>query len=377
MSRPTAGPYRPDFVETTGVSVLREDLHSVHLIHSRPVPRSLRRALRSFHGKEVVFHRAEPGTDATRRWADVPAEASDTPESLGRLRNLPPEDRALRDVLRIAVNAGATDCTIWPVGPVTWAVSLRVAGCLRTIGTLPDPLARRIVRRIVVRSALDPLDRERPQDGMLAVPWHPNLRFRVAILDTGPAPVAAIRILSRAVPPPPALGYPPAVTATILEALRAPHGLVLFSGPTGSGKTTGIATFMVLLSAAGRKIITLEDPVEYRIPGALQVERAGREGIDLIAAAMRQDPDVIVLGEARTHTHGRQLRHAVETGHLVVSSVHARGLAVTWTRMRHLGVDAASLARRTLVVVDQTLNPAGDGLRVRAWETPWRHQGPT
>lgn len=289
---------------------------------------------------------------------------------MDRLRNLSPADALIRDLLGEALRTDASDCSLWPAGELSWMVSLRVRGHLRVIRRVPDPLACRAVRRLIARAGLDLLDELRPQDGMLPLPWFPGRRFRLAVIGTGRRRVVSVRILARRPPPPPALGYPPEASADILGALNAPCGLVLFAGPTGSGKTTGMASFVALLAAGSRKVVTLEDPVEYTIPRAVQVERGAQETGALMAAIMRQDPDVLVLGETREAEHARQLAQAVVSGHLVVSGIHAEGPAGVAERMRQLGTDPAFLGRSGLLLVDQRL--AGGVLRVRTQRMPWR-----
>jgi general secretion pathway protein E len=206
---------------------------------------------------------------------------------------------------------------------------------------------------------------------MLDVPWFPGVRFRAAVVGTGSERILAIRLLSRRVPPPPALGLSAGQIATVLREMRRPSGLILIAGPTGSGKTTTIAAFLSLLPDEGRKVVTLEDPVEYRLPGVVQIERGGAIGADLIAAAMRQDPDVLVLGETRAREHGAQLAQAVLTGHLVISSVHARGRAEARARMEQLGVPPETLRRETLLLGCQTLSGEGRRLQIELILRPW------
>jgi type II secretory ATPase GspE/PulE/Tfp pilus assembly ATPase PilB-like protein len=196
----------------------------------------------------------------------------------------------------------------------------------------------------------------------------------VAVIGTGFARVLALRILSRQVPALPALGYPRPALLTLLDALRGRSGLVLFAGPTGSGKTTGIASFMSLLAAGGRKIVTLEDPIEYRIPGTLQIERGGRHitGRE-ISAALRQDPDILVLGEARSRDQAQQMGQALRSGHLVVTSVHATGRRGTKGRLHELGIPDGAL-RETRALCCQTMEGQPRRLRAQCWMYPWRDQ---
>lgn len=382
--------YRSDFSQTTGVAFLRETDHEVHLIHWREVAPELRRTLQSVHGKELVFHRVREHDAVTlvATGRDTPTTPSPHPEAdsatsrhrtveRDRLRNLSPEDALLQRILAAAVGADASDISIWPTTRMSWMVSIRVQGRIRPFTQVPAAVAQRMVQRIMTLSGMDLLDRTSPQNAMLRVPWFPRHRFRAAVVGTSTdrresARVVAIRILARAVPYPPALGYTPEAIRTILRTLNRGSGLVLFAGPTGSGKTTGIASFLSVVSDTGRKIITLEDPVEYRLPRIVQIERDGSIGPELIAAAMRQDPDLIVLGETRGPDHGAQLAQALLTGHQVVSSVHAGELPSVRARMVQLGVPADLLAAHTDLVVCQQLHTDERRLAAQLHPHPWR-----
>lgn len=382
--------YRSDFSRATGIAFLRETDHEVHLLNWKEVSPELRRTLQSVHGKPVIFHPVREhdavALVATGRGtqAALPTHATPVPEALShdtaerdRLRNLSPEDNLLRSILTAAVHAEASDLSIWPATRTSWMVTIRVQGAIRPYSHIPAAVAHRIVQRIMTLSDMDLLDRSTPQNAMLRVPWFPQQRFRAAVVGTATdhresERVVAIRILARSVPYPPALGYTPEAMRTILHTLSSGSGLVLFAGPTGSGKTTGIASFLSVVSDTGRKIVTLEDPVEYRLPNVVQIERDGSIGPELIAAAMRQDPDVIVLGETRSTDHGIQLANALLTGHQVVSSVHAGALPAVRARMVQLGVPAELLAAHTDLVVCQQLLTQNHRLTAQLYPHPWR-----
>ncbi|MFO8043949.1 MAG: ATPase, T2SS/T4P/T4SS family [Alkalispirochaeta sp.] len=380
----TAPVYRSDFSQATGVAFLRETDHDVHLVNWRPVTTEVRRLLRAVHGKGLVFHPVRP-QDAVAQVATGSSVNANlgpgTPQrdavDSDRLRNLSPEDDLLRGILAVAVGQDASDISLWPTDRLSWTVTLRVNGTLLPLRTLPTPVATRVTRRIMALSGMDLLDRTAPQNGMLRAPWFPHHRFRAAVVGTATdrhesRRVVAIRILARTVPFPPALGYTPEAMRTIFCALRRGRGLVLFAGPTGSGKTTGIASFLAALSDTGRKIVTLEDPVEYRLPRIVQIERDHAIGAELIAAAMRQDPDLIVLGETRTGGHGAQLAEALLTGHQIVSSVHAGSLPTVRDRMVQLGVPRDLLEAHTELVVCQQLIGEQRELRTQLYPAPWR-----
>lgn len=362
--------YHAGFAEEHGIQIMREERERVHLSAWKPVPASLRRRLEALHGRRVVIHRG-PRTSGGR-WAVIDSEASaetGAGDGLDRLRNLSPADEAIHALMDEALQRGASDCSMWPADELSWMVSLRIRGTLKLVGMLPDPLAQRVVRRMLMRAGLDLLDEHGPQDGMLPLPWFPGRRFRLAVVGAGRRRVVSVRLLARRPPPPPALGYPASSMVRILGALRARAGLILFSGPTGSGKTTGMAAFVALLADGARKIVTLEDPVEYVIPRAVQVERGLRQTATLMAAVMRQDPDVLVLGETREPSQAAQLEQAVLSGHLVVSGVHARGVDGVRKRMLQLGATPELLAHHGRLLVDQSLHHGT--LRVTTTAYPW------
>lgn len=379
-------PYTAAFSRANGVSLLRDDGDEVHVVSWKPPTVELRRVLAAVHGKQIVFHptgarRPVPDAVLPPRWREeetpngaglqTPLPANTAVGFDARRRNLSPEDTLLRRLLEAAVGNGASDLSLWPAGEGHWTTAMRVAGRLMHLADLPSRVGARLVRRVALRARLDLLDEESPGDGMMEVPWFPGFRFRAAVVGTGSERILAIRLLSRRVPPPPALGFSPGDISIILREMQHPSGLILVAGPTGSGKTTTIAAFLALLPDGGRKVVTLEDPVEYRVPGVVQIERGGSIRGDLIAAAMRQDPDVLVLGETRAREHGVQLAQAVLTGHLVISSVHARGPAEARARMEQLGVPAETLRRETLLLCCQTLSERGGRLHIELAPRPW------
>jgi type II secretory ATPase GspE/PulE/Tfp pilus assembly ATPase PilB-like protein len=241
------------------------------------------------------------------------------------------------------------------------------------VGNLDEGTAERLIQHIVARSGLDLLDRHSPQDGLLVVPWLPGFRIRVALIGDEAGRYLALRILRRNVPTLEELGYDATQRAALVGGASNHSGLILFAGPTGSGKTTGIAALLTVIASGVRKIVSLEDPVEYSVPGVVQIERSS-EALrgKIIAAALRQDPDVIAFGEVRERDHAEQLESAILSGHLVVTSVHAGDSGGALRRLTGLGIARDVLERYCHVLCLQRLD--GDPVRLRAEVTnaPWR-----
>ena len=381
--------YRSEFCEHHGVALLEEHDNAVVVGHWKPVNRSLREALSLLHGKSVALqkisrksaeaqlalHAPSPESLHSGQRSDV---QSDDPLSTERTHNLPPLEAYLRRIITEAVADGATDVSIWKWNDRQWRISARVGGRLTNAGVLDPVLADRVLRHLVVRANLDVLDQISPQDGTVAFPWLPGYRVRVAVVGDRFGRYVALRFLRRTAPDLAGLGYRQAEQRVLITAATAMSGLVLFAGPTGSGKTTGMAALLSAIVSKERKVVSLEDPVEYRIPGAVQIERAGGtlRG-DMIAAALRQDPDVLAFGEIRRETHARQLEEAVLSGHLVVSSVHADDTTGVLRRIVSLGMSEAVARRHCRVLCRQRLERTpGHGtatvrLHAHIEEYPW------
>jgi type II secretory ATPase GspE/PulE/Tfp pilus assembly ATPase PilB-like protein len=350
--------YRSEFCDRHGVALLEEREHAVVVGHWKPVASSLREALSLLHGKSVALQqisRRSPEAQLALH-APAPEHPTDDPVSTQRTHNLPPLEAYLRQIITKAAADGATDVSIWKWNNRQWRISARIGGRLTSAGVLDPALADRLLRHLVVRANLDVLDRISPQDGTIAFPWLPGYRVRVAVVGDRLGRYVALRFLRRTAPDLAALGYRQRDRCVLIAAATALNGLVLFAGPTGSGKTTGMAALLAAIVAKNRKVVSLEDPVEYRIPGAVQIERAGGtlRG-DLIAAALRQDPDVLAFGEIRREAHARQLEEAVLSGHLVVSSVHADDASGVLRRVVSLGMSEPVVRRYCRVLCRQRL----------------------
>ena len=246
----------------------------------------------------------------------------------------------------------ASDIHIEP-GRTQIAIRMRVDGLLRALPAPTNLPGQAMVSRIKILAGLNIAERRLPQDGAARVRVaRAEIDVRVSILPTQHGESAVIRLLprDRSLLSVERLGMGPGDEARLRRLARLPHGMIVVTGPTGSGKTTTLATTLSMLNDPSRKILTIEDPIEYEIPGISQAQ--ARPGIGLSFAAalrafMRQDPDVIMVGEIRDPETAHVAVHAALTGHLVLTTLHTETAAAAVPRLLDLGVEAF-LLRSTL-----------------------------
>ncbi len=281
-------------------------------------------------------------------------------ESLRDLASGAPVVRAVNDVLEKAVELRASDIHIEPFRSGL-TMRLRVDGLLRPIPVPPGVLPQAIISRIKILAGLNIAERRLPQDG--AAQLHvsrSDLDIRVAIMPTQHGESAVIRLLpkDRGMLDFEKLGLFPHDEKKLRDLLRLPHGIIVVTGPTGSGKTTTLATVLSLLNEPTRKILTIEDPVEYEIPGVNQSQAKPAIGLTFAAAMrafVRQDPDVIMVGEVRDSETAHIAIHAALTGHLVLTTLHTETAAAAVPRMLDLGVEGFLLKSTLRAVIAQRL----------------------
>lgn len=274
----------------------------------------------------------------------------------------PPDTVAkiLDDLLHQALAQGASDVH-FESGENFFRARFRIDGQLR-IGATPA-LAQRdaIVSRIKVLARMDIAEKRLPQDGRIQYPYLTQIiDLRVSSLPTLHGEKIVVRILnfSRERPGLAALGYEPDDRAKLVQALGQPHGLILMTGPTGSGKTLSLYSCLELLNRTEINISTVEDPSEIHLPGANQVtinERAGLTFATSLRALLRQDPDVIMVGEIRDLETAEIAIQASQTGHLVLSTLHTNDAPGTLARLRHMGVAAFNVAASVSLITAQRL----------------------
>jgi general secretion pathway protein E len=281
-------------------------------------------------------------------------------ESLRDLASGAPVVRAVNDLMEKAVELRASDIHIEPFRSGL-TVRLRIDGLLRPIPAPAGVLPQAIISRIKILAGLNIAERRLPQDG--AAQLHvarTDLDIRVAIMPTQHGESAVIRLLpkDRGLLDIERLGFFPRDKKKLLDLLKLPHGIIVVTGPTGSGKTTTLATVLSILNEPTRKILTIEDPVEYEIPGVNQSQAKPSIGLTFAAAMrafVRQDPDVIMVGEVRDSETAHIAIHAALTGHLVLTSLHTETAAAAVPRMLDLGVEGFLLKSTLRAVIAQRL----------------------
>jgi general secretion pathway protein E len=304
--------------------------------------------------RRLEQHEAEPN-DA------LPAQLRDDDiESLRDLASGAPVVRAVNDLLEKAVEMRASDIHIEPFqnGLV---VRLRIDGLLRQVASPANVLPQAVISRIKIVANLNIAERRLPQDGAARLrAGRADIDIRVAIMPMQHGESAVIRILpkDRGLLVVEKLGFLPPDETRLRRLLKLPHGMIVVTGPTGSGKTTTLATVLSILNEPIRKILTIEDPVEYEIPGINQAQVKPAIGLTFAAALrsfVRQDPDVIMVGEVRDSETAHVAVHAALTGHLVLTTLHTETAAAAVPRLLDLGVEGYLLRSVLRAVVAQRL----------------------
>jgi len=280
-----------------------------------------------------------------------------------RLRDIASEAPTIRLVNQIitgAVEARASDIHVEPNADQVM-VRYRVDGALRTAQTLSPGLRAAITSRLKIMSKLDIAERRLPQDGRIKIVIRGvDIDFRVSTIPTAFGESVVLRVLdrSRTTLDFAALGFPVDQIAAFERLLEQPNGIILVTGPTGSGKTTTLYTALKTLNSTTRKIFSVEDPIEYQLTGINQVQVQTDIGLDFpnaLRAILRQDPDIIMIGEIRDLPTARIAIQSSLTGHLVLSTLHTNGAAAAITRMTDIGVESYLLASTVKGVIAQRL----------------------
>ena len=281
-------------------------------------------------------------------------------ESLRDLASGAPVVRAVNDLLEKAVELRASDIHIEPF-QTGLVVRMRIDGLLRPVAAPTGVLPQAVISRIKIVANLNIAERRLPQDGAARLRiGRTDIDIRVAIMPMQHGESAVIRILpkDRGLLVVEKLGFSPADDVTLRRLLKLPHGMIVITGPTGSGKTTTLATILSILNEPGRKILTVEDPVEYDIPGINQAQIKPAIGLTFAAGLrsfIRQDPDVIMVGEVRDSETAHVAVHAALTGHLVLTTLHTESAAAAVPRLLDLGVEGYLLRSTLRAVVAQRL----------------------
>ena len=294
---------------------------------------------------DAALARLFPRPDAAA--SDPAARAEDTAEDTERLHDLASEAPVIRLVNQIiarAVEARASDIHVEPFEG-RLRVRYRFDGVLHDADPPPPHLAAAIVSRFKIMARLDIAERRLPQDGRIRLAVRgQDVDLRVSTAPALWGETIVLRVLDRAAVnfDYASLGLAAPVIARLATALDLPNGIVLVTGPTGSGKTTTLYTGLLALDAATRNIVTAEDPIEFHLDGINQIQVRPQIGLGfatLLRAVLRQDPDVIMIGEIRDLETAQIAVQAALTGHLVLSTLHTNSAAASITRLRDMGLE--------------------------------------
>lgn len=312
---------------------------------------------------EAALERLYPSEDSAGDGAapdsdDVPLE--DDTERLKDLASEAPVIRLVNQILTRAVETNASDVHFEPFED-RFRVRYRYDGVLHEAESPAHRLAAAITSRIKIMARLDIAERRLPQDGRIRLAVRgQEIDFRVSTAPSLHGETVVMRILDRnAVAFDYAkLGLPPSVVSEFREALALPNGIVLVTGPTGSGKTTTLYTGLLELNSISRKIITVEDPIEYRLHGITQVqvhEQIGLTFAEFVSTVVRQDANVIMVGEIRNQETAQVATQAALLGRLVLSTLHTNSAAAAVTRLRDMGLEDYLIAAVLRGVLAQRL----------------------
>jgi len=272
-----------------------------------------------------------------------------------------PVVRFLQKLLLDAIGDGASDLHFEPYEKF-YRIRFRVDGVLREVTQPPLAIKDRLVTRIKVISKLDIAEKRVPQDGRmkLALGGQRAIDFRVSTLPTLFGEKVVMRILdpTQAKMGIESLGYEPEQKAILVDAIKRPYGMVLVTGPTGSGKTVSLYTCLNILNQPGVNISTAEDPAEIQLAGINQVnvnEKAGLTFANAMRSFLRQDPDIIMVGEIRDLETADIAVKAAQTGHMVMSTLHTNDAPSTLTRLANMGVPAFNIVSSVILITAQRL----------------------
>jgi general secretion pathway protein E len=303
---------------------------------------------------------AEPAGAVTREANGSAETGREDAERLRDLASEAPVIKLVNDIIARAVEIGASDVHVEPE-ELQVRVRYRVDGALRTARTLPRNASAALGSRIKVMARLDIAERRLPQDGRIRTPVRGKLiDLRVSSMPTLHGESIVMRILDRATLPLDlaALGFSQDLLEQFTALLKEPNGVILVTGPTGSGKTTTLYAALASLLTGTTKIYSVEDPVEYELAGVCQTHVKPQIGLSFASALrsiLRQDPDVIMIGEIRDLETAEIAIQSALTGHLVFSTLHTNSAAASLTRLLDMGVEEFLLASAVRGILAQRL----------------------
>jgi general secretion pathway protein E len=366
------------FVREARVLPIAVDDTGLALAMADPLDQFSRRAIEMSTGLSVRSYVAAPsdiesafellysrGKGAIADIADEIGETNDDGviEDINRLRDLASEAPVIRLVNRLiarAIEERASDIHVEPFAS-RLLVRYRIDGVLREGATPPQRLQAAVVSRIKIMARLNIAERRLPQDGRIRFTYRGReFDLRVSTMPTLHGEAAVMRILDREslVSEFGLLGFAPDVESAFIRELSRPQGIVLVTGPTGSGKTTTLYTGLLRLNDPGKKLFTVEDPIEYELEGVNQVQVQGQIGLrfaQVLRSILRHDPDVVMIGEIRDRETAEVAAQAALTGHLVLSTLHTNDAASSVTRLLDMGVESYLVTSTVNAVLAQRL----------------------
>jgi general secretion pathway protein E len=315
----------------------------------------------SFEDITTILNERLGNEEAPAVGVDIPTDqAIEDIESLRDLASGAPVVRAVNDLLEKAADLRASDIHIEPFRNGL-SVRMRVDGLLRSVPAPASAPPQAIISRIKILAGLNIAERRLPQDGAARVRiGQSEIDVRVATMPTQHGESAVMRLLTkdRSLLDIASLGLSQTDETKVARLLALPHGMIVVTGPTGSGKTTTLATMLSILNEPTRKILTIEDPVEYEIAGINQSQVKSSIGLTFataLRAFVRQDPDVIMVGEIRDAETAHIAIHAALTGHLVLTTMHTETAAAAVPRLLDLGIEGFLLKSTLRAVIAQRL----------------------
>ncbi|HGY9583713.1 TPA: type IV-A pilus assembly ATPase PilB [Vibrio harveyi] len=324
--------------------------------------KELTAAIRRLYGRALGQEKSglkEINQDELAGLVDIGEDEIENIEDLSQDES--PVSRYINQILLDAVRKGASDIHFEPYENM-YRVRLRCDGILIEIQQPPSHLSRRLSARIKILSKLDIAERRLPQDGRIKLKLNQDtaIDMRVSTLPTLFGEKIVLRLLdsSSAALDINKLGYSDHQKQLYLEALRRPQGMILMTGPTGSGKTVSLYTGLSILNKTEINISTAEDPVEINLPGINQVQVQSKIGFgfaEALRSFLRQDPDVVMVGEIRDLDTAEIAIKASQTGHLVLSTLHTNSAAETVIRLSNMGVESFNLASSLSLIIAQRL----------------------
>jgi type IV pilus assembly protein PilB len=316
-------------------------------------PFDLERAIEELYGQRPALHLLEEPVD-------VEEETGERVDLLVDRQDAAPAVNLVNHVLAQAIEDRASDIHFEPQERQL-LVRMRVDGVTRELVTVPKTMQAAVVSRLKVMARLDIAERRLPQDGRAAVRLNGDpVDLRVALLPTTHGEKVVVRVLQRVSKRVSLsdLGMSPQALAAFLRAVEQPFGCVIACGPTGSGKTTTLYAALDRLNTADRVLTTIEDPVEYELPGVSQIQVNPKSGLTFargLRTILRADPDVLLVGEIRDAETAEIAIQAAMTGHLVLSTVHAQTAAAALARLQDMGVQPFMIANAVNCIVSQRL----------------------